>query len=555
MARKSRKATLAPVQGEQSFQAAIYIRAALYVRLSVEDTKTTSISIETQQMILGRFLESRPEIFVYKTYIDNGATGTNFHRPGFQQMLADIEAGLVNCVIVKDLSRLGRNTIDTGYYIEQYFPAHKVRFIAVNDQFDSADPDNVHAGIILPLKNMINEAYALDIGEKIKAQQRQAMKDGEYIGGRTPYGYRKAPDDCHKLLVDPVAAEIVKKIFHRASEGAGLNTIARELNEESVTSPSHYKQERGIIDNENLIGNGHWQTRTVSKILHTEIYTGDMIQGHTKTFDHRQIRAGADNLISVSGTHEAIVSHELFDQVQQILEQTAELCKGRSVDPYTPNIMRGKVFCAHCGGSLHRQRNQRKKTAPVYFYHCLSNSRVARDSCPGVLIREKELLSVLLTVLLEAMNATLGQYVLLLNADSREQQRKELTEQAGRCKADAEKYRSRICGLYEDFVLGVLTSEDYFSFKEQYETKLAASEQEIDRLEHQKKQMDTQLTRCKSLSQDMESIQQSHELTAALIDRLVERVEIYHDKQIKVKLRFQSEFQEYWEVPVPCKAM
>ena len=556
MARKSRKETLSTAASEQSFQTALYIRAALYVRLSVEDTKTTSISIETQQMILARFLESRPEIFVYKTYIDNGATGTNFHRPGFQQMLADIEAGLVNCVIVKDLSRLGRNTIDTGYYIEQYFPAHKVRFIAVNDQFDSADPDNVHAGIILPLKNMINEAYALDIGKKIKAQQRQAMKDGEFVGARTPYGYRKAPDDCHRLLVDPEAAETVQRIFQRAAEHAGLNTIARELNEAGVIAPSHYKQAQGIIENENLIGNGHWQTRTVSKILHSEIYTGDMVQGHTKTFDHKQIRAGADNLISVSGTHEAIVSHELFDRVQLILEKTAELCKERDVDPYTPNVMRGKVFCAHCGGSLHRQRNQRRKTAAVYFYHCLSNSRVARGSCPGVTIRETELLSVLLTVLLEAMNATIGQYALLLNADNREQQRKELTEQAGRCKADAEKYRSRIRGLYEDFVLGVLTSEDYFSFKEQYETQLAASEQEADHLEQKKKQMDMQLARSKALSQDMESIRQNHELTAALIDRLVERVEISHDKHIKVKFRFQSEFREYGEEgAAPCQTM
>ena len=146
------------------------IRAALYIRLSVEDTRTNSISIETQQLILDHYLEGQPEMFVYNTYIDNGATGTNFHRPGFQQMLSDIEAGHVNCVIVKDLSRLGRNSIDTGYYIEQYFPQHKVRFIAVTDQYDSANPNDVHAGIILPLKNMINEAYALDIGRKIKAQ-------------------------------------------------------------------------------------------------------------------------------------------------------------------------------------------------------------------------------------------------------------------------------------------------------------------------------------------------------------------------------------------------
>lgn len=195
MARKSRKETAAVAVQE----ADAACRAAIYVRLSVEDTHTHSVSIETQQMIIARYLEQYPEISVYDTYIDNGATGTNFHRPGFQQMLSDIEAGHVNCVIVKDLSRLGRNTIDTGYYIEQYFRIRSVRFIAVNENFDTANPEDAHSGIIIPLRNMINEAYALDIGRKIRAQQRQAMKDGKFIGARTPYGYLKAEDDCHQL--------------------------------------------------------------------------------------------------------------------------------------------------------------------------------------------------------------------------------------------------------------------------------------------------------------------------------------------------------------------
>ena len=168
MARKSRKETAAVAVQE----ADAACRAAIYVRLSVEDTHTHSVSIETQQMIIARYLEQYPEISVYDTYIDNGATGTNFHRPGFQQMLSDIEAGHVNCVIVKDLSRLGRNTIDTGYYIEQYFRIRNIRFIAVNENFDTAAPEDAHSGIIIPLRNMINEAYALDIGRKIRAQQR-----------------------------------------------------------------------------------------------------------------------------------------------------------------------------------------------------------------------------------------------------------------------------------------------------------------------------------------------------------------------------------------------
>ena len=196
MARKSRKETAAVVVQE----ADAACRAAIYVRLSVEDTHTHSVSIETQQMIIARYLEQYPEISVYDTYIDNGATGTNFHRPGFQQMLSDIEAGHVNCVIVKDLSRLGRNTIDTGYYIEQYFRIRSIRFIAVNENFDTANPEDAHSGIIIPLRNMINEAYALDIGRKIRAQQRQAMKDGKFIGATEEIDQLNA--DLDQVLVD-----------------------------------------------------------------------------------------------------------------------------------------------------------------------------------------------------------------------------------------------------------------------------------------------------------------------------------------------------------------
>ena len=275
MARKSRKETAAVAVQE----ADAACRAAIYVRLSVEDTHTHSVSIETQQMIIARYLEQYPEISVYDTYIDNGATGTNFHRPGFQQMLSDIEAGHVNCVIVKDLSRLGRNTIDTGYYIEQYFRIRNIRFIAVNENFDTAAPEDAHSGIIIPLRNMINEAYALDIGRKIRAQQRQAMKDVKFIGARTPYGYLKAEDDCHQLIIDPVAAVVVQRMFRWASEGAGLNTIAVRLNEAGVLTPSYYKKMQGKIAHENLLGNGKWQTRTVGVILRSEVYTGDLVQG------------------------------------------------------------------------------------------------------------------------------------------------------------------------------------------------------------------------------------------------------------------------------------
>ena len=403
MARKSRKQRLAPMPAPS-----LYVHVALYIRLSVEDNKKRGCSVENQKLVLNDFLADKPDFVVYDTYIDNGATGTNFHRPGFQQMLSDIEAGHIDCVIVKDLSRLGRNSIDTGYYIEQYFHTHNVRFIAVTDQFDTADPGSLHSGIMLPLKNMINEAYALDIGRKIKAQARQAMKDGDYIGARAPYGYRKDPDNCHKLLIDEDTAPVVRQIFEWAHGHVALNRIVRNLNEMGITAPSHYKKSTGEITSPGLIGSGKWQTRTVMKILESEVYTGDLVQGKTKIVDHQQVKAGEDNLIIARRTHEPIISYELFTAVQEYRKQICEESRAVPKRPYTPNIFKGKVFCADCGRSLHRQRAERKKGPDVYWFHCLTNSRVAKDSCKGVMMQETELIATVTAILEKELSVALG---------------------------------------------------------------------------------------------------------------------------------------------------
>ena len=442
-------------------------------------------------MIIARYLEQYPEISVYDTYIDNGATGTNFHRPGFQQMLLDIEAGHVNCVIVKDLSRLGRNTIDTGYYIEQYFRIRSIRFIAVNENFDTAAPEDAHSGIIIPLRNMINEAYALDIGRKIKAQQRQAMKDGKFIGARTPYGYLKAEDDCHQLIIDPVAAVVVQRMFRWASEGAGLNTIAVRLNEAGILTPSHYKKMQGKITHENLLGSGKWQTRTVGVILRSEVYTGDLVQGQTKTVDHRQVKADAEEWTVVRDTHEAIISREQFAAVQEILNQTASRAKAREVKAYTPNLLKGKVFCAHCGGSLHRQRNIRKKSDDVYFYHCLSQSRISKGACPGVTNREDALLDMLADMLQDALDTELGQYTLSLAELPRQAaDRTELREKITSRKQEIQRLRGIVRSLYENLVQGVLTKDEYFDYKEKYEHRIADLAVEMEQLEDGLRTMD-----------------------------------------------------------------
>lgn len=550
MARKSRKGqTVAPV-----CDTSLYIRTALYVRLSVEDNKKRGHSIENQKLVLENFLAGRPEFVVYNTYVDNGATGTNFHRPGFQQMLSDIEAGLIDCVIVKDLSRLGRNSIDTGYYIEQYFRAHQIRFIALTDQFDTADASNLHGGIMLPLKNMINEAYALDIGRKIKAQARQAMKDGEYIGARAPYGYRKDPENCHKLLIDPEAAEVVFQIFQWAYEHVGLNDIARRLNEQGIQTPSHRKRATGEITHENLVGSGKWQTRTVAKILDSEVYTGDLVQGKTKIVDHQQVQADEDNLIIATNTHEAIISHEVFEAVKAYRRQVCEESKAHEVDPYTPNIFKGKVFCAHCGGSLHRQRNKRKKGPDVYRFHCLTNSRTERGGCLGVSLTEKDLLSAVIAILQQELTVALGNYSFVLEAEiKRKKERDDLKAGISAKKQEIDRNRRFVRGLYENFVQKVLTSEEYFTMKKDYEAVIAKLSDEISTLENGLAVMDAQLAKYKELEQDAKVLEKDHTLTAALIDRLIERIEITHDKEIRVSFRFKSEFEEYGKAVEQCR--
>lgn len=539
MARKSRKQRLAPMPAPS-----LYVYVALYIRLSVEDNKRRGCSVENQKLVLNDFLADKPDFVVYDTYIDNGATGTNFHRPGFQQMLSDIEAGHIDCVIVKDLSRLGRNSIDTGYYIEQYFHTHNVRFIAVTDQFDTADPGSLHSGIMLPLKNMINEAYALDIGRKIKAQARQAMKDGDYIGARAPYGYRKDPDNCHKLLIDEDTAPVVRQIFEWAHGHVALNRIVRNLNEMGITAPSHYKKSTEEITSPGLIGSGKWQTRTVMKILESEVCTGDLVQGKTKIVDHQQVKAGKDNLIIARRTHEPIISYELFTAVQEYRKQICEESRAVPKRPYTPNIFKGKVFCADCGRSLHRQRAERKKGPDVYWFHCLTNSRVAKDSCKGVMMQETELIATVTAILEKELSVALGMSLPLFQLEAKQKKDKDrLKTQMSARRQETERKRRLIRGLYENFVQGILTNEEYFELKADYEESIRTLSGEIEALEKDMDALDSRLVRYRAMEKDAKSLTQDHALTAELIDRLIERIEIDHERNIHVTFRFKSEFQ------------
>lgn len=539
MARKSRKQqTAAPVQELTGMK---IWKAALYIRLSVEDKGDHGVSLETQQRIMENFAAMHPEIQVVEIYTDNGVTGRTFERPAFQKMLRDADNGIIDCILVKDLSRLGRNTIDAGYYIEKYFPLHGIRFISVNDQFDSTSPDNDGNHVILPLKNMINEAYAFDISRKVKAQQRQSMKSGEFVGARPPYGYEKATDNCHQLVVDEEAAPVVQKIFSWASEGVPLNIIVRRLNESGILSPGYYGVSKGRIPNNRLAGNGKWQTWTVTKILTSEIYTGDMVQGKSKTVGHKQVPTSPDEWITVKGTHEALVSHELFNQVQAVLKEKADKSAACTKVPYTENVLRGKIFCGHCGKNLHRQRNRGK-----YIFHCISNDRIDKDYCSGSpRIWETELFDSLLTIIQKEAIAVMDKKALMQKSDSKLEGRiAGIDKQLSELRQQISRNQGFLKSLYQNFVTGVLTGSEYRSMKSDYEEAIQADMSAVQALEDEQKNLQGQIDQLSDLADRLAHIGKHTELTASLVDQLIERITVYDNDHIEIVFRFRNAFEQ-----------
>lgn len=526
MARKSRKniPEAVPVHND------LFINTALYIRLSVEDGKKRSNSIENQQLIIDDYISDKPEFKVYDTYIDNGLTGATFDRPSFQRMLADIEAGHINCVIVKDLSRLGRNAIDTGYYIEQYFPKNKVRFIAVTDNFDTGNPSR-SSGIMLPLKNMINEAYAIDIGRKIRAQAHQDMLDGNFVGARVPFGYRKDPDNCHKLLIDEATAPIVRQIFEWSAAGIGVNVIAIKLNEMNAVTASEYKQST-TEPNKRYKQSSHWNSFTVRRILDNPVYTGDLEQGKSKTIErHKQVAVSPDEYIIVRGTHEPIVSREMFEKSKQFRESVREEYKQKSVDPYTENIFKGKIFCAHCGKPLHRCRRKCKTKADAYSFRCLANDRIAKGVCVGVRINENDLIEAVSSGIKTLVSKSAYSSI----ESSKKQQCDKLNKSVTEYQSELDKVQSFIRSLYENFVEGIISNDEYISFKSDYSEKAANLKEKITTAKRELSQIEDTLQKRELVAKSTKAFMKNGKLTAELISLFVKRIEVTHDKEINIE--------------------
>lgn len=358
-------------------------KIAGYIRLSKEDKiKDESNSVINQKAIIDSYIKKNEDLELIDFYIDDGYSGTTFDRPGYKRMFKDIVKGKVNTIIVKDLSRFGRNHIKSDNYLENILPGYNVRFISIIDDIDSLKNPKSVSSIAVPLKNLMNDQYARDISEKVRSTLKMKQLNGEFIGVTAPYGYLKDPKDKHKFIIDRESSYIVKKIFNMILLGKSRKEIAEHLNSKNVLTPSLYKLIKEKNNNEELIRSKKWNAEIVNRILRNETYTGTLIQNIKTKPNYRAnklIDVNKDEWIITENHHEPIISKDKFDEVQQILNRKTKVNKNDDIDLFS-----GYLKCSHCGNHLiiRKSKNQ------VYYY---CSSYIKDKSCLKYSINKKKL--------------------------------------------------------------------------------------------------------------------------------------------------------------------
>ena len=452
--------------------------AAIYVRLSKEDgdikdaAKAESNSISNQKNLIKDFLKDKEDIVVVSEHVDDGYSGSNFERPAFQMMLEDIKKGIVDCVIVKDLSRFGREYIDSGRYIERLFPALGVRFIAVNDNYDSLEGKDQSDEIIIPFKNLINDAYCRDISIKIRSHLEVKRKNGEYIGSFTSYGYRKSGDDYHKIVIDPYAAGVVRDIFKMKLHGMSQDGIAKRLNEAGILPPAEYKASTGSSYRTGFQTKekSEWTSVMVRRILTNEVYIGNLVQGKRTTPNHKvkkTVLKEECDWVRIEKNHEPVVGDREFEIVQRLLSMdTRTAPEQEGVYPLS-----GLAVCGDCGMPMVRKTST--VSGKTYAYYVCSTHKAEKKCSPHRIAADK-LEETVLSLLQQHISNILELKRILSFIGTVPFQQidlKKLEERRAKKEAEAERCAELRTTLYEDMKDGMISKEDYRELHAAYEAR------------------------------------------------------------------------------------
>ena len=522
--------------------------AIAYYRLSKEDgDKNESNSITNQRKLIREFVSASDDIRLVAEMQDDGFTGTNFERPGFQEMLQMLEEGKADCVIVKDLSRLGRDYITTGKYIEKVFPSMGVRFIAINDYVDSKQKDKSDE-IIIPFKNLINDSYCRELSNKLRRQFRIQRENGEFVSNYVFYGYLKLPDDKHKLIVDETAAEVVKLIFAKRLEGYSCLKIADYLNQYGILSPSEYKKSIGMNYQSGFKERAKslWGDATVRRILTNRIYLGDLEQGKRSTPNYKVKKIQHKDRSEwsvINHSHEPIISEDMFNAVERLMKRDTRTAPEQDI----VYPLSGILFCGDCHASMIRHKVNRGNKS-FYYYHCSANKK--KQGCSShntemFSLHEKILnairLQIALVVDTEDLLQKIGNQAILDRKIHRldiliGQKEEELNKQ--------QEFRRK---LYENMADGIITRDEYKVMHQSYNAKIAETTGKIQSLEQERADtINSNSINCSWMERFKEN-RNVTELSRELVVTLIDRIEIFEDKRIEITFNFKDELQQLQE--------
>lgn len=533
---------------------------ALYCRLSRDDgTESESNSIGNQKKLLSQKAKEMG-LTDTKYYVDDGYTGTNFNRPGFQQLIDDIEIGLVSAVMVKDLSRLGRDYVSVGNYTDSYFPEHNIRFIAVNDAIDSNEGESE----IAPFKNILNEMYARDISKKIRSSHRLRGSMGEPLS-QPPYGYMKSSENKKKWIIDPEAATVVKSIFKMCLDGKGNETIARELQESEVLIPMAYWRSKGLNrgGKKTQTNPYKWCKTTVQKILSQQEYCGDIInfKTYSKSFKiKRRIENSKENWAVFKDVNEPIIDRETFETVQKFISKTKR--RAPKKENGERSIFNGLIYCGDCHSKMRYHTSTSNKE--IHYFTCSDNKVDYRGNCPGRhYVRADALEEVVklelrrLVEMLEIDESYFAQLLLRKNDEEREKDKKFLESELQKAIARSNTVSQLYEKLYEDNVIGKVSDEWFVELSHKYEKERMDLKAKIADTRHKIEELKNNNSEYEKFISAIRRFMQMDNLTSLLLRELIDHIDVFETegtgKNRTQRIVIYYRFIGYIELPNTAK--
>lgn len=562
MARKSRKEAIRAANGgctvdthsSSVCESETVYNAWGYVRLSILDTRyrNGSESLQNQKALLREYAGQHPDLQLLEICEDNGETGTNFNRAGFEKLMEAVYTGRANCVIVKDMSRFGRDYLEAGNYLEHVFPSLGVRFISVADGYDSADATTSEC-LTVALKNLLNQMYSADISRKSGSVLREKIKRGEFIGGYAAYGYRKDPADRHHLVIDPEAAGVVRTIYEKRLSGIGNTAITRWLNEAEILSPCCYRYQKGILLDQRFAQPRRWKVETVKNILRNQVYLGHTVQGRRRS----EFYAGKpDRLLPpeewtiVENTHEAIISKEDFDAVQLLCGEKKAQYHAR-LGKYdrlgkSENILKGLVFCGDCGRPMVRYKKVSHGQKVFYRYLCPNYAEMLeRSGCSYKYLPEDVLLDTLRQVITKEIELAVDAVALAKKlSQGKEKQISDRAAELKRLNTRLFQVEARKKASMQDYLGGELSYSEYEHLRECCDAEAEEVKDMIFALRAGQLHDTETLTEENPWLRAFSNVSPTDQLTGELAHALIERITVFAENRIEVNFRFQNEREQ-----------